>query len=292
MGGVRDLHTTPLRRIQCDRRRAASRLSLLSFTHQPPCRTPIDPTSLQKSSMTWSTSTANERHSSCVVSFQDHGSRVPENISSYLSPSTPSATSRTGRRRSLILPNHPLVTPATYQFFTPSRRLRTFSHVVWAEIHFDAESVYELSLVPFYNLPPSVKSLRVTAHSYPPCQQIFHFIRSLPLLENLTLSGRNPIELGLPSITHLSTPPSLTGTLELAVSEEFEPIARRLLNLQNGLYFRKLISSWGHKEGFRWTEELVAACSNTLECLDVAFRLSGTLVFQSCPRPMTYPVRR
>ena len=171
--------------------------------------------------------------------------------------------------------------------------LQTFSRVAWVELYIKPWSPEEpdISLVPFYKFSPSVKSLRVATHYFLPCPPIFHLIQSLPLLENLTLNGRNAVEWGLPPTINLSTPPALTRTLRLTVIEGIEAIARRLLNLPDGLHFRKLVLSWYHKEDPRWTEELVAACSDTLEGLDVAFRLSGAIIFQSYHRPMTYVPR-
>jgi len=43
---------------------------------------------------------------------------------------------------------------------------------------------------------------------------------------------------------------------------------RRLLDLLNGLHFRKLHLLRLHVEDLRWIVELVARCSDTLECLD------------------------
>jgi len=148
--------------------------------------------------------------------------------------------------------------------------LQTFSSVVWLELRTGLTSFNELtfSLVPFYKFSSSVKSL-VCVH-FIPCLQTLWLIHSLPLLENLTLDGRVVVGWGLPpGSTGLSVSPPLTGTLELALSGGVESIARRLLDLPNGLHFRRLIFSWRNKEGSRWANELAAACSNTLECLDV-----------------------
>ncbi|KAF9644813.1 hypothetical protein BDM02DRAFT_843031 [Thelephora ganbajun] len=52
-----------------------------------------------------------------------------------------------------------------------------------------------------------------------------------------------------------------------------EGIARRLLNLPNGLHFRRLIFSWRDEGDPRWMEELVVACSDTLESLDITHNM-------------------
>jgi len=51
---------------------------------------------------------------------------------------------------------------------------------------------------------------------------------------------------------------------------------RQLLDLPNGLHFRKLMFSWTLKEDLRWVAELVEECRHTLEFLHVACDSRGT----------------
>lgn len=57
----------------------------------------------------------------------------------------------------------------------------------------------------------------------------------------------------------------------------------RLLDLPNGLRFRKLVFSWTHKADVPWIMELLIRCSDILECLDVMCHL---------PREFTLILRR
>ena len=136
----------------------------------------------------------------------------------------------------------------------------------------------EVSLVTFRILSTTLKSLSVTAARFP-LSQIFNLIYSLPLLEDLALSGGEaPIgdddKLDAPSAAVPLTSPAFTGTLELLVCTELRNTARRLLDLPNGIHFRKLEFSW-YKRDLQWVVRLVAACSGTLECLDVTYCADG-----------------
>ena len=155
--------------------------------------------------------------------------------------------------------------------------IQTFSHVVrlrLTQATFGTPSIVkQFSLAPFHNLSPTLKSLHVYFVSLP-CTQLFDFVRSSPLLEDLALSGRDlssgnddtPRE---PQTVGPSPSPVFTGSLDLDIIEGMGNIAHRLLDLPNGLHFRKLTFSWAHEEDLRWIIESVRKCSNTLECLDV-----------------------
>jgi len=135
-------------------------------------------------------------------------------------------------------------------------------------------------LLPFRILAHSLKSLHVNSIVGTPHSQVFGLIRSLPLLEDLTLRGNdmtvnNQGSDGPPTVLPPSTSPALTGTLELSL-EFMEKSLRLLLNLPGGLHFRKLrLDSWRNDETFSLVGQLVAACSDTLECLDIAFKDDG-----------------
>ena len=134
----------------------------------------------------------------------------------------------------------------------------------------------ELSLVPFHKLSLSLKSLHVTS-LFLPHSQVSHLARSLPLLEDLTLIGHDMSAVDGPLDAVTSTPPALTGTLELFLHHGLVNTARRLLELPNGLHFRRFNLSWYAEEDLQWIMALVVACSKTLEYLDVSCELGGAV---------------
>ena len=76
----------------------------------------------------------------------------------------------------------------------------------------------EISLVPFHNFSPSIKSFHV-CFVFLQCPQVFDLVRSLPLLEDLALSGHsllgnNPHG---PQTDVLSASPVFTGSPELTM---------------------------------------------------------------------------
>ncbi|KAF9645274.1 hypothetical protein BDM02DRAFT_3205327 [Thelephora ganbajun] len=151
----------------------------------------------------------------------------------------------------------------------------TFSRVngVWLRVGANPTSLneFEKSLTLFHKLSPLLKSLRVGTLFFQ-CSRFWNVIRSLPLLEDLTLIGNGGDKWeSLPAV-YPSASPAFTGTLELDLFP-MEGIVRRLLDLPNGLHFRRLVFSSRDQEDLRRMEELVAACSDTLECLDVMYYL-------------------
>jgi len=149
--------------------------------------------------------------------------------------------------------------------------IRAFSRVVQLEVWSCVESLdgLEVSLIPFHNFSPVLKSLRVdsiaTSHS-----QSFNLICSLPLLEDMCLVDHRNYKSGhVGTVFQPSTSPVLTGTLNLYLEYGMKQAARRLLALPNGLHFRKLVCTWLHGEDIPWTAALVAGCYETLECVDI-----------------------
>jgi len=155
--------------------------------------------------------------------------------------------------------------------------IRAFSGVASLEItvashdlHFTAAKV---SLAPFHNFSPTLKSLRVdpTAFQYP---QLFDLVLSFPLLENLSLACYYGIWFGDhdsdgPQSVVPSTSPVLSGNLNFHVTGGGGKAARRLLDLPNGLHFRRIALSWDLAGDVKWITELVALCSHSLEYLDI-----------------------
>ena len=149
--------------------------------------------------------------------------------------------------------------------------IQTFSRAVRLRLAIP-ESLEELdSLAPFHKLSHSLKSLRVY-FLFLSRTQILNFVCSFPLLEDLTLSGLglllgNDDDHRKPQTIVPSSSPTFTGSLDLAILEGTGSITPRPLDVPNSLHFRK----------FRWETrdlggitELVARCSDTLECLDIA----------------------
>jgi len=132
----------------------------------------------------------------------------------------------------------------------------------------------EISLVPFHNFSPALKSLRLISSL--PGSQVFNLVCSLPLLEDLNIK-----EYQVDGVDHdeidfqpLASPP-LTGIFELD-TKEAEPTIRRLLDLPGGFHFRELVLTWRNEEDLRWIMALVVGCSDTLECFDIRHSMYGT----------------
>ena len=106
-----------------------------------------------------------------------------------------------------------------------------------------SSDIASISLVPFRMLAASFKALHLTFDLLS-LNQIFDLIRSLPLLEYLTLSGDDTTvedyEPSEPPATVSSTPLVSTGTLALFLHASIRRILRQLLCLPSGLHFRRL----------------------------------------------------
>ena len=140
----------------------------------------------------------------------------------------------------------------------------------------------EVSLAPLHRFSPVLKSLRVSSLRLSD-SQILDLVYHLPLLEDLSLTilgaqTSDPNVGGSPNATQPSTSPPFTGTLELTLLQEMNHIARWLLDLPNGLHFRKLRLSWPREGYLRWINTLVAGCSDTLESLDVTCHVPGAII--------------
>ena len=143
----------------------------------------------------------------------------------------------------------------------------TFSRIVCLIL--DSEE----GVAPFLRLSPTLKSISLTFTSLP-ISEVFTFICSFPFLEDLTLTGDHAYleddGSNGPQIFAPSTSPALTGSLELEVGPGIDDLARLFLDLPGGLRFKRLAVAWLEAEGFHYIQELVAACSGTLEDLDLA----------------------
>ena len=145
----------------------------------------------------------------------------------------------------------------------------------WAN---SATAKHTISLIPFHKFAPSLKHLNVSG-PHIPAPQIVDIVRSLPLLEDLLLSGSDidgQLD-GLPAIAPPSTPLTLTGTLDILVSSRIARTLGRVLELPGGLHFQKIQLSLCYAQDIPLVTELVTACSDTLESLDITCKIDGAL---------------
>ena len=128
---------------------------------------------------------------------------------------------------------------------------------------------------------PCLKSLHVSSTILHP--NFFILLRSLPLLEDLNLGSNDTASVNIwreqeewPTFTFPSTSPPLIGTLDLRLFEEMAQTVQGLLDLPGGLHFQSLNiwCDWGGE--LHHVAKLVAACSNTLERLEVGYAANGT----------------
>jgi len=155
--------------------------------------------------------------------------------------------------------------------------IRTFHNVVRLEV-WSVGSLGRLEgpLVPFHNFSPALKSLRMVSNNLR-CSQVFDLICSLPLLEDLSIMshGMDRCDYGGTAFQP-STSPVLNGVLVLFLPQGVECATRRLFGLPNGLHFRKLMCTWWLEEDLQRIVDLLAVCSDTLECVDIECFLSRT----------------
>ena len=142
-----------------------------------------------------------------------------------------------------------------------------------------------------------------------PYPGLFDFILSFPLLEDLGLKGyQNPrfggdrTPDGPQTVIHSTSPP-LTGSLEFLLLGGGGDVAWQLLDLPNGLHFRKLALGRDHRPDLWWITEFVMRCSHTLEFLKitharrrkfirVCVRTSNLTVFQVGSDPGSFDLSR
>jgi len=75
-----------------------------------------------------------------------------------------------------------------------------------------------------------------------------------------------------------SNVPALTGSLGFHIRGGTDGTARRLLELPDGLHFRKLALSWIYRRDLWWITKSVARRSHALWSPDVAYNLHRTCV--------------
>ena len=131
-----------------------------------------------------------------------------------------------------------------------------------------------VSLIPFYGLSPTLRSLNLIYTS----PGVLDLICSFPLLEDLGLVS--PSEGSHVRNTPL-TSPKLTGSLDLSMLGGIHPVARRLLSLPNGLHFTKITAAC-IDEGIHPVRDLVSRCSGTLESISVFYYTPGASPLAFC----------
>ena len=152
--------------------------------------------------------------------------------------------------------------------------IRTFSGII--RLYMDIRGFgggRNISFVPLRGLSPTLKTLCLIYDTAPPPSEIFGFVCSFPLLENLALvSLGNYNEVGTWSIP--LTSPKLTGCLVLRMPYGFRSAVHRLLELPGGLRFSKIMVSCPD-EDIELTADLISKCSDTLEFLEVVRGYKG-----------------
>ena len=156
--------------------------------------------------------------------------------------------------------------------------IETFSCIVRLRLNTNKsptafDNLEQIPLAPFQRSAPTLKSLHVFGILLP-CPQTFNLVRSLPLLEDLSLTGRTESvgdgdDPHGPQAVVPPTSPAFTGSLNLRVLGGVGDTVRRLLDLPSGLRFRQLSLSWRYEEDLRWVMELVVRCAGTLEYLSL-----------------------
>ena len=202
-----------------------------------------------------------KKHLFAKITFIPPDRHIPQWRGAFPDP----ATSPAHNVRTLSIRKPRLITTEN------TNTLLTFCGVTHLSVDTDSWQDRGVSLSPFHGFSPVVRSLRLATtllrHS-----EIFDLICSFPLLEDLALIHRGPRSWDEDlSWNHPSTSPRLTGSLELNPNrmDGIEPTVHSLLNLPNGLHFKRISVLWSSHNDIKSTMDLVSSCSNTLESLDI-----------------------
>ena len=146
-------------------------------------------------------------------------------------------------------------------------------------IHLDVDtSVYRSQIypIPSHGIATVVRSLRLVSTSLTDTE-VLNLVCSLPLLEDLALISQAPM--ALEPRARPRTSPRLTGSLELYVEGELQSVIYRLLDLPNGLHFKRIVVRPLFYQDIEPVMDLVLRCSDTLESLSIVYPFSS--VFHS-----------
>ena len=197
--------------------------------------------------------------------------RTPADLEAWKKTFPDPANSPACYTHSLIVDCLEVVTPADAE---EGGWIRTFTNVV--QLKLQSEILRwpgtENALVPFHNFSRKLKSLRLHFVPIIPSHR-FDLICSLPLLEDLTVfHDVDEVSGGADgSDFRPLTSPALTGALELYGTPEYT--VRRLLDLPNGLHFRKIACRSRLSEELQLMMALVERCRDTLESVDIDWRV-------------------
>ena len=121
-------------------------------------------------------------------------------------------------------------------------------------------------MVPFHSFSPVLETPRAGPEFWS-APRLSNLVCFLPLLEDLDVKGfviDNDDTNFQPS-----TSPPLTGTLRLRFRRWIGSATRQLLDLPNGVRFRKLDFTWFHESGLQCASAALEACSDTIECVSI-----------------------
>jgi hypothetical protein len=203
-----------------------------------------------------------QRHLFACVEFHAQKSHIEQWKKTFPNPST----SPTHYTRSLSIGGIPFIPVSDSR---AGGWIHTFHNLVHLHLEYHGWEDDQLSLVPFHGLLPTLKSLHLTSAF----SEVLDLICSFPLLEGLALISLSP---GSDSWSTPSTSPKLTGSLALRTFQGFQPVARQLLDLPDGLHFAKITVECYAKDA-ESTMGLVSRCSDTLESLSVYCETLGAL---------------
>ena len=181
--------------------------------------------------------------------------------------------------RSLYIRGIPIITPADTD---ASGWICAFHGVVHLHLECLSSTDCKASLVPFYRLSPTVRSLCLTSAF----SDVFDLVCSFPLLEDLALAYLQKRSNG--GWITPSRSPKLTGSLDVRTFDRICSTMHQLLDLLGGLHFTKIAVSCPDGD-FEPARNLVLRRSVTLESLTIRCCESSPFSFSFCDGPLSYP---
>ena len=172
---------------------------------------------------------------------------------------------------SLSIRGAPVVTPV--DMGAVDGWIHVFSGIVQLHVNMCGfNSGGKISLVPWRGLSPTLKSLRLTYGPSTLSSEIFGFVCSFPLIEDLALDTSDKHEVDRWNVP--STSPKFTGCLDLKLLGGIRLVVRRLLELPGGLHFSKILAMW-FIEDVESMMDLVSKCPDTLESLRIYYWIAS-----------------
>ena len=159
----------------------------------------------------------------------------------------------------------------------------TFHSVIHLHLECTSWEDCQVSLIPFYGLSPTVRSLCLTSTLF----KVFDLVCSFPLLKDLALVHLLDKCDGDRWITP-STSPKLTRSLDVRVIGEIHTAAHWLLDLPGGLRFTKIVLSCLNGD-FGSARDSVLKYSGTLESFNIYYSKPTNSSSSFCDRLLSYP---